>query len=425
MTYFVTGATGFIGRRLVERLLERKGKIHVLVREDSLGRLDELIEHWEAVCEATVSRRIHPAVGDLRMPLLGLEQERISELEGTVEHFFHLAAVYDMTAPVELDMAVNVGGTNHALELAAAIRAERFHHVSSIAVAGAYKGVFGENQFDEGQRLPSPYHATKFEAERTVREQALIPWRVYRPGIVVGDSRTGEMDKVDGPYYFFKAIQRMRQVVPQWMPLVGLDLGKTNIVPVDWVAGALDHIAHRPNLDGQAFHLTYQSPQKVDEVINELAAAAHAPRFAVSVDKRVLDAIPTAPLSLLMKVPPLRQARKLTLRELGIPDEVLEHLDLVPTFDTRQAERALAGSEWERPPALARVRGAPVGLLGARDGSEHQPRAHLGAGDQGQAHPDHRRLLGDRQGVRHQGGGGWRRALAGGAQRGEARGDAR
>jgi NAD(P)-dependent dehydrogenase (short-subunit alcohol dehydrogenase family) len=352
MTYFVTGATGFIGRRLVERLLERKGKIHVLVREDSQGRLDELIEHWETVCEATVSRRIHPVLGDLRMPLLGLEEERITELEGTVEHFFHLAAVYDMTAPVELDMAVNVGGTNHALELAGAIRAERFHHVSSIAVAGAYKGVFGENQFDEGQRLPSPYHATKFEAERTVREQALIPWRIYRPGIVVGDSKTGEMDKIDGPYYFFKAIQRMRQVVPQWMPLVGLDLGKTNIVPVDWVAGALDHIAHRANLDGQAFHLTYPGPQKVDEVINDLAAAAHAPRFAVSVDKRVLDVIPTAPLSLLMKLPPIRQARRLTLRELGIPDEVLEHLDLVPTFDTRQAEQALAGSEWERPPAL-------------------------------------------------------------------------
>jgi thioester reductase-like protein len=352
MTYFVTGATGFIGRRLVERLLERKGKIHVLVREDSLGRLDELIEHWETVSEATVSRRIHPAIGDLRRPLLGLEEERIAELEGTVEHFFHLAAVYDMTAPVELDMAVNVGGTNHALELAAAVRAERFHHVSSIAVAGAYKGVFGENEFDEGQRLPSPYHATKFEAERTVREQALIPWRIYRPGIVVGDSKTGEMDKIDGPYYFFKAIQRMRQVVPQWMPLVGLDLGKTNIVPVDWVAGALDHIAHRANLDGKAFHLTYPGPQKVDEVINDLAAAAHAPRFAVSVDKRVLDVIPTTPLSLLMKVPPLRQARKLTLRELGIPDEVLEHVDLVPTFDTRQAERALAGSEWERPPAL-------------------------------------------------------------------------
>src|SRR3984957_8951244 len=319
MAYFVTGATGFNGRRLVERLLERKGKIHVLVREDSLGRLDELIEHWERMSEATVSRRVYPVVGDLRQPLLGLADDQVSELEGAVEHFFHLAAVYDMTASVELDTAVNVGGTNHAVELAGAVRAGRLHHVSSIAVAGAYKGEFDEDYFDEGQRLPSPYHATKFEAERIVREQALVPWRVYRPGVVVGDSKTGEMDKIDGPYYFFKAIQRVRQIVPQWMPLVGLDLGKTNIVPVDWVAGALDHIAHEPNLDGRAFHLTAPESQRIDEVINDIASAANAPRFAVSIDKRLLDVVPTSPLSLLMRMPPLRQARRLTLRELGIP----------------------------------------------------------------------------------------------------------
>jgi thioester reductase-like protein len=352
MSYFVTGATGFIGRRLVERLLERKGKIHVLVREDSLGRLDELLEQWEKASEATVSRRVHPVVGDLRKPLLGLTDEQVSELEGAIEHFFHLAAVYDMTAPVERDTAVNVGGTSHAVELAGTLRVGHLHHVSSIAVAGAYKGEFAEDCFDEGQRLPSPYHATKFEAERIVREQAYVPWRVYRPGIVVGDSQTGEMDKIDGPYYFFKAIQRVRQMVPQWMPLVGLDLGRTNIVPVDWVAGALDHIAHQPRLDGRAFHLTYPGSQRVDEVMNDIAAAAHAPRFAVSIDKRLLDVVPTGPLSLLMRIPPLRQARQLTLRELGIPNEVLEHVDLVPTFNTRQAERALAGSRFERPPAL-------------------------------------------------------------------------
>ncbi len=352
MAYFVTGATGFIGRRLVERLLERKGKIHVLVREDSLARLDDLIEQWDTVAGGTASKRVHPVIGDLRQPLLGLGDEQVGELEGNIEHFFHLAAVYDMTAPLELDMAVNVGGTNHAVELATAIRAEHFHHVSSIAVAGAYKGVFGEDRFEEGQHLPSPYHATKFEAERIVREQPGVPWRVYRPGIVVGDSKTGEMDKVDGPYYFFKAIQRMRGVVPQWLPLVGLDLGKTNVVPVDWVAGALDHIAHVPDLDGKAFHLTYPRSQRVDAVMNDFAAAAHAPRFAVSVDKRVLDAIPTAPLSFLMRMPPLRQARRLTLRELGIPDEVLEHVNLVPAFDTRNAQAALAGSSYEHVPAL-------------------------------------------------------------------------
>ncbi len=295
---------------------------------------------------------MHPVIGDLRQPLLGLTDEQVSELEGTIDHLFHLAAVYDMTAPLELNTAVNVGGTSHAVELAGALRVGRLHHVSSIAVAGAYKGEFSEDCFDEGQRLPSPYHATKFEAERIVREQAYVPWRVYRPGVVVGDSKTGEMDKIDGPYYFFKAIQRVRQVVPQWMPLLGLDLGKTNVVPVDWVAGALDHIAHRPHLDGRAFHLTYPGGQRVDEAMNDIASAANAPRFAVSVDKRVLDVVPTAPLSLLMRIPPLRQVRRLTLRELGIPKEVLEHIELVPTFNTRQAERALAGSDFEHPPAL-------------------------------------------------------------------------
>ncbi len=352
MAYFVTGATGFIGHRLVERLLERKGKIHVLVREDSLARLDELIERWEDVAGVGAGKRVQPVIGDLRRPLLGLSDEQVAELEGSIEHFFHLAAVYDMTAPLELDVAVNVGGTGHAVELAAALRVEHLHHVSSIAVAGAYKGVFGEDRFDEGQRLPSPYHATKFEAERIVREQPHVPWRVYRPGIVVGDSKTGEMDKIDGPYYFFKSIQRMRQFVPQWLPLVGLDLGKTNVVPVDWVAGALDHIAHEPDLDGRAFHLTYPRSQRIDAVMNDLAAAAHAPRFAVSVDKRVLDVIPTRPLSLMMRVPPLRQARRLTLHELGIPGEVLEHMNLVPSFDTHQAQLALAGSSYEHVPAL-------------------------------------------------------------------------
>jgi len=353
MAYFVTGATGFIGRRLLEQLLEkRQGKVYVLVRENSKARLEDLIERWSIVVGPSAADRVQPVVGDLRRPLLGLEQDQVAELRGKVTHFFHLAAVYDMTAPAERNTAVNVGGTTHAVELARAVDAKHLHHVSSIAVAGTYKGVFEEDMFDEGQRLPSPYHLTKFESERIVREQPYVPWRVYRPGIVVGDSKTGEMDKVDGPYYFFKAIQRMRQLLPEWVPLVGLDLGHTNVVPVDWVAGALEHIAHEPGLDGKAFHLTDPRPQRVDELINELATAAHAPRFAVSIDKRLTDPLPKWPLTLAAQLPPWRQLRKLGLRELGIPEQVVSHMELVPRFDTREATSALAGSPLEQPPPL-------------------------------------------------------------------------
>jgi thioester reductase-like protein len=353
VAYFLTGATGFIGRRLVERLLnQRQGKVYVLVRESSMERLEDLIERWRALAGASAAKRVQPVLGDLRRPLLGVEPEQVTELRGKIAHFFHLAAVYDMTAPAERNTAVNVGGTTHAVELARALEAERLHHVSSIAVAGEYRGLFEEDFFDEGQKLPSPYHRTKFEAERIVREQPYVPWRVYRPAIVVGDSQTGEMDKVDGPYYFFKAIQRTRALIPEWVPLVGLDLGKSNVVPVDWVAGALDHIAHEPDLDGYAFHLTDPRPQRVDELFNEFAAAAHAPRFAVSVDKRLTDLLPRWPLSLALRMPPLRQVRRLALRELGIPEEVLAHVELTPTFDTHRAKRALKGSALEQPPAL-------------------------------------------------------------------------
>ena len=345
MTYFVTGATGFIGRHLVQRLLERGGDIHVLVREGSRERLERLVEGWGP----RAAQRVKRVSGDLAEPRLGLSDELAEALCGEVEHFFHLAAIYDMTAGDASNERLNVGGTRNAVDLANALRAGHLHHVSSVAVAGERKGLFREDHFDEGQTLPSAYHRTKFESEKLVREGTAGAWRVYRPAIVVGHSQTGEMDKIDGPYYFFKAIQKARHAVPEWFPLVGPELGYTNIVPVDFVAAAIDHIAHEPGLDGQAFHLTNPVPMRVGESLNAFAKAAHAPQLALRIDKRLTDALPKGTFSMLMKLPQLRDVRRTVLADLGIPEQVVAHMALKPQFDTRDTERALAGSGIEVP----------------------------------------------------------------------------
>ena len=344
MTYFVTGATGFIGRHLVERLLEREGAVHVLVREGSRARLQTLVASWGP----DAAERIRPVIGDLGEPRLGLSDERVAELKGDVEHVFHLAAMYDMTASADANERLNVDGTRHAVELANALGGT-LHHVSSVAVAGEHRGLFREDNFDEGQKLPSAYHRTKFESEKLVRTEAKVPWRVYRPAIVVGHSQTGVMDKIDGPYYFFKAIQKARFALPQWFPLIGPELGYTNIVPVDYVAAALDHIAHQQGLNFQAFHLTNPKPMRVGESLNEFAKAAHAPQLTIRIDKRLTDALPKGTLSMLMKLPQLRDVRRTVLADLGIPEEVVDHMALRPQFDTRDTERALKGSGIEVP----------------------------------------------------------------------------
>ncbi len=348
MSYFVTGATGFIGRFLVQELLDhREGEVFVLVRESSLPRIQRLIDRWD-------TDRVVPVVGDLGADRLGLDEAWVTEHRGRIDHFFHLAAIYDMTADDAMNEALNVGGTRHALELAGALQVGCFHQVSSVAAAGDFHGRFDESMFDEGQPLPSPYHRTKFESERIVRTEATVPWRVYRPSIVVGDSQTGAMDKVDGPYYFFPAMKQLRDRLPAWLPLLGVDLGDTNVVPVDYVAQAMDHLAHLPGHDGEAFHLVNPEPQPVVEMINLFCGAAGAPRFATPIDRSVTRAGPLAllprslrPLELataVVKSTPAQLLLGQTLGRLGIPPEVLGHSRFTADFDSRRTEQALAGS---------------------------------------------------------------------------------
>jgi NAD(P)-dependent dehydrogenase (short-subunit alcohol dehydrogenase family) len=345
MSYFVTGATGFIGRNLVEQLLRREGTIYVLVREGSRGRLEELKSRWGAPED-----RIVPVVGDLSQEKLGCA-EAIDELRGKIDHFFHLAAIYDMTADAESQRVANVEGTREAVKLADALDAKRFHMVSSIAAAGLYEGTFTEDMFEEAEKVDNhPYFQTKHESEAVVREESAVPWRIYRPGIVVGHSETGEMDKIDGPYYFFKLLQRARNALPQWFPGIGIEGRKINIVPVDFVAKAMDHIAHLDGFDGQAFHLTDPNPLTSGQVINVFAKAAHAPEAAMRIDSRMFDFIPKQVRMGLTMLPPVKRITDQVLADLGIPRSVLVYINYPADFDSTKTQTALEGTGISVPP---------------------------------------------------------------------------
>src|SRR5262249_5422260 len=227
MSYFITGGTGFVGHFLIDKLLERSGTVYVLVRKSSLKKFEALRERWKGD-----EKRVIPVVGDLEKPNLGVSAADIAKLKGKVRHLFHLAAVYDLSADAASQERANVEGTRHAVDFAEAVAAGCFHHVSSIAAAGLYDGTFFEDMFEEAENLDHPYFRTKHDSEGIVRRECKRPWRIYRPGIVVGHSKTGEIDKIDGPYYFFKFIQKMRNMLPPWMPTIGIEGGRINIVPV-------------------------------------------------------------------------------------------------------------------------------------------------------------------------------------------------
>jgi NAD(P)-dependent dehydrogenase (short-subunit alcohol dehydrogenase family) len=342
MNYFVTGATGFIGRHLVAELLKRDGTVYVLVREGSRGKLDALLQRLGAS-----EGQIVAVPGDLSKPALGVD-----DFDERIDHLFHLAAVYDVTADEDASERANIDGTRHVIEFANSHDVGRFHHVSSIAVAGEYRGVFQEDMFDEGQALPHHYHRTKYESERLVREVVEAKTIVFRPGIVVGNSETGEMDKIDGPYYFFKVLQKLRHALPEWVPLAGPQGGETNIVPVDFVARAMDHIAHLPedDLPGDTFHLVNPEPMKVGEALNEFARAAHAPQLAMRIDQHMTNAIPTPIRAGLMALPTVKRIRNQIYHDLGIPPAAMENRDFHCKFDARDAQRALTGTGIAVPP---------------------------------------------------------------------------
>ena len=344
MAYFVTGATGFIGQFLVRNLGKRGKPIFVLVRKGSQKKLEALRETW-----GDAGKNVIPVVGDLAKPKLGVSDADMRKMKGKVDHMFHLAAIYDLKASAESQREANVGGTRHAVQFAEAANVGCLHHVSSIAAAGLYDGVFREDMFEEAEDLDHPYFKTKHDSEAVVRDECKRPFRVYRPGFVVGDSRTGFIDKIDGPYYFFKFLQKLRNAVPPWFPMLGVEGGRINIVPVDFVSDALDYIAHKKGLDGKTFHLTDPEPHRIGEVLNIFARAGHAPQMTMRLNARMFGFIPAPVLYGLGSLAPVKRMIRAVLTDLGIPKDVFQFINWPTRYDNREAAKALKGSGIEVP----------------------------------------------------------------------------
>jgi NAD(P)-dependent dehydrogenase (short-subunit alcohol dehydrogenase family) len=345
MAYFVTGATGFIGQFLVANLLKRGEPVYVLVRKSSLKKLSAQRAAWGAD-----EKQVVAVIGDLSLKNLGVADADVKKLKGKVRHFFHLAAIYDVKATAEAQQIANVEGTRHAIELAGAVQAGCFHHVSSIAAAGLYDGTFREDMFEEAEDLDHPYFKTKHDSEGLVRRDCKRPFRIYRPGIVVGHSKTGYIDKIDGPYYFFKFLQKLRELLPPWMPMIGIEGGRINIVPVDFVADALDYLGHKRGLDGKCFHLTDPAPHRIGEVLNIFARAGHAPQMTMRLNARMFGFIPAPILYGLGSLSPIKRMVRAVLTDLGIPRDVFQLINWPTRYDNRETAKALKGSGIEVPP---------------------------------------------------------------------------
>ena len=342
MSYFVTGATGFIGRHLVERLLEREGDIHVLVREGSREKLDALIERWGA------GDRVKPVVGDLCEPLLGVSEADRKALPG-VEHFFHLAAIYDMTADETHNALLNVGGTQNAVAARQRARRGRLPPRLLGRRRRPLQGPLHRGHVRRGPgAAPRPTTGRSSRPRSSCARRSRAPGASTAPPIVVGNSKTGEMDKIDGPYYFFKlaaeAPPRAAGVGPAGLDRVGLDRTSsrsTTSPPRSTTSPTRRASTARPSTSST------RRASRAGEAMNTFARAGHAPHAVMRVDKKLTrHAARRASCSYAMQIPALKGVRKSVLADLGIPDEILEYVAL-----HRQVRRARHPARAARAPA--------------------------------------------------------------------------
>jgi thioester reductase-like protein len=300
-TTLVTGFPGFLGSELVRRVLARgEGDVVCLVQARFAGLARSRAEELDPGVDGP-ARRLRLVEGDITRPRLGLDADDAAALRRQVTEVHHLAAVYDLAVTRELGMRVNVEGTRNLLELAASCDGlRRLHYVSTCYVSGRHPGIYSEDQLDTGQTFNNHYEETKFLAEVEVRERmrAGMPATVYRPAIVVGDSRTGATQKYDGPYYILKLLLLQPRGLAA-IPVMGDPASICfNMVPRDVVVDAITHLSGLEASLGRVYQLADPAPPTVREMLREMARATgrrlvrvHLPRRLVRGSVRALEPV--------------------------------------------------------------------------------------------------------------------------------------
>ena len=342
MSYLVTGFPGFIGRRLVRTLLDRDESARVVAVVEP-----RMVETAEKV--AAGHDRVEIVAGDIAERRLGLTDADFKRLTGEVTHVFHLAAIYNLAVPEEIAQRVNVDGTGNVLELCEACSGlERLAYISTAYVAGLRTGVVYEHELAMGQDFKNHYESTKFQAEVWVREwMHRVPTTILRPAIVVGDSRTGETEKFDGPYYLLRTISRFAKLGRPVMQIGSSD-ATFNVVPVDYVVAAIVAAAFADDTKGETLHLVDPEPLSSSELVSALAEAYGAKPPRGKIPPKLVESS-------------LRAARVQDMLG-GTPRESVVYLNHRVTFDTRRAVDLL-GPIGLRPPNFRDYVNAMVGYF--------------------------------------------------------------
>ena len=326
-TALITGFPGFLAKNIIKELRTQQAysKIYVLVLPSQIELAESMIA--EIYQDQLHTQCIEIVEGDITLPVAGIHHDKLEKLRDEVEYVWHLAAIYDLAVPKDIAWKVNVHGTEMLNSVVTQFtKLKRYTYFSTAYVAGLRKGKLLETELMRPVGFKNHYEETKFEAELLVEKlKEKIPVTIIRPGIVRGNSKTGETIKFDGPYFFVNMISNLRKL--PFLPYLGKSQVFINVVPSDYITKASIYCSFSKEAIGKTLHLTDPNPYPVEEVykafVKEITGKYPKGRVPLIIAKTAVSFYPI---------------RKI----LQVEKETLDYLTWDATFDTTNAKAILS-----------------------------------------------------------------------------------